>query len=137
MSSNGSTRLAAWHEVVVGQDRAALADFLNEEVQLYSPIYWRPREGRQTVAHILSTVIELLEEFRYEREWVDGHRWALEFSARIGDLAVKGVDLIELDESGRIATIEVLMRPASALQAFAVEMNRRLTDAPDATSRPS
>ena len=41
--------------------RAALAD----DVVFASPVVFRPYEGRQAVAHLLSTVVEVFEDFEY------------------------------------------------------------------------
>ena len=75
---------------------------------------------------ILSTVIEVFEDFTYHREWLMGDEWALEFSARIGDKQLKGVDLVTFDESGKIVRFEVLIRPLNGLQALGMEMGQRL-----------
>jgi hypothetical protein len=55
----------------------------------------------------------------------------LEFSARIGQLSVKGVDIIQFNADGQIVDFEVMVRPASGLQALASAMAQQLasTDA--------
>ena len=39
---------------------------------------------------------------------------------------MKGVDVIKLDDMGRIADFEVMIRPASALMALGKEMAQRV-----------
>ena len=50
----------------------------------------------------------------------------LEFSANIGDKSLKGIDMVEFDEDGKIVDFEVMVRPASGLAALAAEMGKRL-----------
>ena len=51
----------------------------------------------------------------------------LEFSARVGDKDLKGIDMIRFDEAGRMVEFEVMVRTATALQALGAEMARRMT----------
>ena len=50
----------------------------------------------------------------------------LEFSARVGDRSLKGIDMIAFDEQGRIVDFEVMVRPFNGLQALGAEMGARL-----------
>ena len=68
----------------------------------------------------------MFEDFQYHRELTDGTTWALEFSARIGAVSLKGVDLIRFNEAGLITEFEVLVRPAKGLQALAEAMSKQL-----------
>lgn len=123
---NAPAPLARWHEFVTTGDFGILDDLLADDVVFRAPTYWTPRQGKLEVALVLGTVATVFEGFRYEREWIDGPDWALEFVARVGALEIKGVDLIHLDEEGRIAELEVVMRPANAVAALGAAMNERL-----------
>lgn len=72
------------------------------------------------------TVMTVFEDFRYIREIIDEQNFGLEFEARIGELSLRGIDLIQIDESGRITDFEVMIRPANALQILGMEMGKRL-----------
>jgi len=50
----------------------------------------------------------------------------LEFSARVGDRGLKGIDLIAFDADGLITDFEVMVRPLNGLQALGAEMGARL-----------
>lgn len=76
---------------------------------------------------ILQTVAGVFEDFTYHRVMTDGQSWTLEFSARIGEKALKGVDIVRMDDEGMIVEFEVMIRPANALEALGAEMGRRLT----------
>lgn len=118
--------LARWHQMVAGMDFSGLRGLLADEVKFYSPVLWKPKEGRETVFHILRAAGTVLEGFTYHRQMTDGASWALEFTARVGQMSVKGVDIIRFDEQGRIAEFEVMVRPATGLQALGEAMARQL-----------
>ena len=73
-------------------------------------------------------MLQVFEDFRYHRELVsaEGSDVVLEFSARVGDRELKGIDMIRFDEAGKIVEFEVMIRPMSGLQALGEEMKRRL-----------
>lgn len=131
MTSPADPRLAHWHNIVFNRDMADLQAMLAEDVVFRSPYVWRPYHGRQAAWLILSTVIDVFQEFTYHRELVDGNNWALEFSARVGDRSLKGIDLIRLNDEGQIVEFEVFIRPFNGLHALGAEMARRLHPASD------
>lgn len=123
-------RLAAWHKAVTTKNMATIPAMLAPDITFRSPVYWKPMHGRQTVALVLGTVIELFEDFHYHREWImmdgKGEEWALEFSAHIGDVQLKGLDLVRWNEDGLIQEFEVMIRPLNALTLVGQEMGKRL-----------
>lgn len=126
MNQKFSEQLALWHEFIETQNVKILDELLSDEVQFHSPFVWKPKDGKQITTLILKTVTTVFEEFRYVREILDGENWALEFEAKIGELNLRGVDLIKLNENGKIIDFEVMIRPANALQALGMEMGKRL-----------
>jgi 2,4-dienoyl-CoA reductase (NADPH2) len=120
--------LQAWHAMVRSGDLGELGSLLHPKVLFHSPMAHTPYPGAMVVGLILTTVSKVFEDFAYQREFVssDGLNITLEFSARVGDKQLKGVDLIRFDSSGKIVEFEVLVRPMSALQALGEEMGRRL-----------
>jgi hypothetical protein len=129
--------LREWHRITEGRDLDALSALLHPEATFRSPAAFKPYHGAAAVAAILRTVAGVFADFAYERELVaaDGLNVALEFRARVGDRELKGIDLIRFDADGRIVDFEVMIRPASALQALAEEMGRRLASAVPGTDR--
>ncbi len=77
-------------------------------------------------AKILTTVSQVFQNFRYVREIISDKQICLEFEAEIGELTLRGVDLIALDDDGAIIDFEVMVRPANALQMLGMEMGKRL-----------
>lgn len=120
--------LARWHAMVAAQDLAGLPALLDAQAVFRSPMAFKPYAGAPTVNLILNTVIKVFEDFTYHRELAsaDGLSVVLEFSARVGDRELKGIDMIRFDESGKIVDFEVMIRPMSGLQALGGEMAKRL-----------
>lgn len=120
--------LEKWHAGVAAKDASGLVDLLHPEVAFRSPMVFKPYEGAMVVALILSTVLDVFEEFAYHRTFFseDGQEVVLEFSARVGDKSLKGVDIVRFDDAGRITAFEVMIRPFNGLQALGAEMGARL-----------
>jgi hypothetical protein len=84
--------------------------------------------GRDAVAAALRGVDAACDEFRHTHLLVDtacNERplCGLVSEARVGDHGLRGVDLIEIDESAdRIATFTVMARPVAALMALGARM---------------
>lgn len=120
--------LDRWHRIVAEKDLAALHDVLAEGVTLGAPPYWKKLAGRPVVHHLLGLIVHTIEDFSYHREWVAGRELALEFRGRVGDAELQGVDLITLDDEGRIANLEVPMRPTNAVVALRERIAPRMAE---------
>lgn len=120
--------LKRWHTMLATADLKALPELLAPEAVFRSPMAHTPYPGAPVVSMILNTVFTVFEDFQYHRELAsaDGHSVVLEFSARVGDKQLKGIDLIRFNERGQIIEFEVMVRPLSGLQALGEEMGRRL-----------
>jgi hypothetical protein len=131
--------LASWHRMVASKDLADLPSLLHADATFRSPMAFRPYASAKAVNLILATVIGVFEDFEYHRELAtdDGLSAVLEFSARVGDKQLKGIDLIRFDTAGRIVDFEVMIRPLSGLQALGDEMGRRIGPLLAALKTPS
>ncbi|MFL1503247.1 nuclear transport factor 2 family protein [Pseudomonas sp. O64] len=120
--------LQRWHALLATRDLTSLPELLAPEAVFRSPMAHTPYPGAPVVSMILNTVIKVFEDFTYHRELAtgDGLSVVLEFSARVGDKQLKGIDLIRFNEQGQIVEFEVMVRPLSGLQALGEEMGRRL-----------
>lgn len=125
--------LERWHDFVANPSAEILEEIMAEEVKFHSPFVWKPKEGKQAAIVLLTTVAEVFQDFAYIRQLVAGNHLALEFEARIGDLSLRGIDLIELNAEGKIVDFEVMVRPANGLQALGMEMAKRLMQKSAAT----
>lgn len=118
MPVDPSAFLTRWHRVVAEKDVDDLAALLAEDVALGAPPYWSRLEGKPIVQKLLGVILETIEGFTYHRQWISGRELALEFRGRVDGLELQGIDLVTLDEAGRIAQLDVMIRPINALLAL-------------------
>jgi len=120
--------LTKWHDMVAAQDLEALHAITHPEAVFRSPVAHKTYHSAEAVVLAVSTAASVFSDFTYHREaaTADGLSVVLEFSAKVGDRSVKGIDFIRFDEDGQIVDFEVMMRPLSGVQAMAEEMGRRL-----------
>lgn len=120
--------LFQWHQFVKTPKAEILDAILAENVRFHSPFVWKPKDGKMMTTAILMTVTEIFENFRYVREIYGKTDFCLEFEANIGELTLRGVDLIALDNDGKIVDFEVLIRPANALQKLGEKVGKKLAE---------
>jgi SnoaL-like domain len=128
LTANARATLESWHRMVAAGDLSGVAALCAPEAVFRSPVAHTPYRGAELVAAFLQQAVQTFSDFRYHRTFIGGERdVVLEFSARVGDKELKGIDMIHFDEAGRIVDFEVMVRPASGLQALGAEMARRMT----------
>ncbi len=127
MNNKMALTLKRWHEFVESQDEQILSEILANDAKFYSPFVWKPKNKVDGLM-ILATVVEVFEDFRYTREMTGINSCGLEFAARIGEVSLEGIDLIEFDESGQIIEFKVMIRPANALAALGAKMTEKLAE---------
>jgi hypothetical protein len=120
--------LATWHHMVASHDLADLRSIVHPDAVFRSPMAYSPYVSADALILALTTVLQVFEDFTYHRELAsdDGLHVVLEFSARVGEKKLKGIDFIEFDSDGLIREFEVMVRPMSGLTALGDEMGRRL-----------
>jgi hypothetical protein len=128
LEPNAAASLEKWHDMVASKDLAQLDTIIHPDAVFRSPMAFKPYRSAQAVALLLRTVLTVFEDFTYHRQLVsaDGRNVVLEFSARVGEKQLKGIDLIQFDADGLITDFEVMIRPMSGLQALGAEMGARL-----------
>jgi hypothetical protein len=128
LDPKAAASLAHWHDMVARKDMSDLAAIVHPQAVFRSPMAHKPYPSRDAVLLLLGTVMKVFEDFAYHRQAAsaDGMSVVLEFSARVGDKSLKGVDLIAFDADGMIVDFEVMIRPMSGLQALGAEMGARL-----------
>ncbi|GAA4420248.1 nuclear transport factor 2 family protein [Acidovorax lacteus] len=120
--------LAHWHDMVARKDLSDIARIVHPEATFRSPMAVHPYRPAAALVLALQTVVTIFEDFEYHRQFAsdDGLEVVLEFSARVGDKQLKGIDMVRFDAEGRIVEFEVMIRPLNALQALGAEMGARL-----------
>jgi hypothetical protein len=113
-------------KAVLSGDHDAALETIADDVTFRSPAVHKPYHGKAQVDAILRLVATVFENFRYVSEWRDGSTTILFFEANVGDRDIQGVDILEEDANGQIATFTVMIRPLSGLRAVAEAMSQRL-----------
>lgn len=111
---------------VEARDLDALGACFAPEAVFYSPVTYKPFEGRETVMIVLSAVLEMFEGFRYTDVLEGGDTAVLFFEARVGDREIEGVDHLKFRSDGLVSELTVMIRPLSGLNAVAEFMGQRL-----------
>ena len=119
--------LATWHEIIATGDVTRLPSILADDVVFRSPAFFKPYPGKEATVLVLSTVINVFENFVYYRSFYtpDGSSAILEFGANIGTKSLKGIDMFRFNAEGLIAEMEVMIRPGNALMALGQTMAER------------
>ena len=117
-------------EIVASGDESKIIEILADDVQFMPPTYYKTWVGSEPTAALLGHVGQIFEGFTYRRIMGEGKDWALEFQCKVGELDAVGVDLITLDEAGKIAKFEVVMRPYKSIGALREAMNARVMTDP-------
>ena len=122
--------LKTWHHMVASRDLSNLPSIVHPDAVFRSPMANTAYTSAPALMLALSTVIQVFEDFTYHRQLTtdDGLNIVLEFSGRVGDKQLKGIDLVRFNEQGQITEFEVMVRPLSGLQALGTEMGARLGD---------
>ncbi len=118
---------APFRAAVEAGDLAALKELFTEDARLYSPVKFRPFEGREMVLGLFGVLLRTFEDFHYVGDLAGEARTntddetapteALLFRTVVSGKQVHGIDLLQFDEDGRIKEFTVMVRPQSAAHA--------------------
>lgn len=126
LSPVSTAALARWHQFAVSAESTILPELLAANCVFHSPFLWKPKPGKDKAMMALTAAARVFENFVYQRQLTDGTSVVLEFSAQVGAMSLKGIDLIRFDSEGKIVEFEVMIRPFKGLQALAEAMTRQL-----------
>merc|ERR1712228_417415 len=110
--------------------------FLDEHMVLRSPVVHKlsPANNANINRTILKWVTEVIEGFHYKDiDYFDGttNRLSMIFGGKVKDLKtnkhldIEGIDLITLNENGKVIELRVMIRPLNALIVFANAVKAR------------
>jgi SnoaL-like domain len=105
------------------RDIDAVVATLHDDVVAYSPVTPQPFVGIDEVAGLIKNLIDGFEELVYTDELGDGRVHAVLFSGRVMGRAIHGVDILRMDEQGRIRQIQVSGRPPAGVFAMAARFS--------------
>jgi hypothetical protein len=118
LSPAAAKTLAIWLAMVAKGDFLDLHSIIAADAVYHSPVEWHPYPGRDLVCLLVRTAAGVLEDFQYDRQFVNGDSAALEFSAHVGDEPLKAVHLLRFNEVGEITDIDLIARPAKGVMAL-------------------
>ncbi|MFD7031464.1 nuclear transport factor 2 family protein [Streptomyces sp. NPDC059917] len=128
MSTSTESTVDRFRSAVDRRDLAALEDLFTEDVRLYSPVKFTPFEGRPMVLGLFGVLLRTFEDFRYvgrldgagetSADGAGAPAAVLVFRATVEGKEIHGIDLVHLDEQGRIKEFTVMVRPQSAVQTL-------------------
>lgn len=124
--TEGGMRSDAFRAAAEAKDFEAGEALFSEEVTFLSPFVFQPYVGRDALLFLLSNVAQVFEDFRYLSQVETGDTAVLVFEARIGEVQLQGVDVLEFGEGDLIERMTVMVRPMSGLEALGAAMGRRL-----------
>jgi hypothetical protein len=118
-----------FRRAIEARDLDAAIALAREDVVFRSPVVFTPYEGREALRRILTAVMEVFDDFHYVREIgaPDARDHALVFAARVADKQLQGCDFIQLDDTGAIKELTVMVRPMSAMLTLAEAVEAQLT----------
>ena len=119
-----------WHELVDSRNIDRLDDFLDDDAVLISPIVHAPQEGKAITTMYLHAALLVFanDTFKYKREFLGANSAVLEFETQIEGVSVNGVDMITLNDAGKITEFRVMVRPLQAIQLIHKMMGSTLED---------
>jgi len=108
-----------------GAHEVEIARCLATDVVLNGPLSDEPLVGRAAVVEAIQAVAALATDLTYTEVLSGPTHHAAVFRLRIDDTVVDGMDLVLLDEDGKIAAVTIWWRPLPS----AIDMQGRLADA--------
>ncbi len=120
--------LTIWHDFVKNRSTDGLDDFIDDDAILYSPVVFKPIEGKFMVTMYLIAASEIIanDNFEYVREVCDEENAMLEFVTEIDGITVEGVDMIKFTDKGKLKEIKVMLRPLKAVNIVHQKMGEYL-----------
>lgn len=109
-------------------DARLLEPLLHPDVRLLGSVSHTPFEGRDAVLFVFGMLIALFENARYVSEFPAPQGLVLLMQGTVSGLAADGLQVISVDDEGRIIEFLDFVRPLSALTALQDSATRYLAD---------
>lgn len=117
--------LVALLEGMHDSDLEKIAESLSEDVVLKSPIFADPFVGRERALGVITHLLNAVDHFSPgEIFWGEG-KYAVTLNFTVGSTDIEGVDVVALNEDGKIKSMTIQWRPLPAI----VEVQNRLAPA--------
>jgi hypothetical protein len=121
------TPLAAYRAAYDAHDLDALMATMRADVVLHSPITDRfAFRGHEQLRALMEDVHAVVSESAYVADVGDDRTRVLKLAGRIGRQHFAETLLVELDDDGLIASIEIFVRPLPGVTAMAAALGPRI-----------
>jgi hypothetical protein len=110
------------------RDLNALDGLFTEDIRFYSPVKFLPFVGKPLVLGLFGVLLRTFEDVRYIGHYTGTSKTSaggtespsavLLFRATVNGKQIHGIDLLHLDDEGRIKEFTVMVRPQSAVHAL-------------------
>lgn len=116
--------LQKWHHAVQNRNANVLDSILADEVVFHSPVVWTPQEGKEITKMYLTAAMYVIggDDFEYVKEIASKNQACLEFTTKIGETIINGVDIITVNEENKIIEFKVMIRPIKGMMAVKEKM---------------
>ena len=122
-----TTEASPYRAAAAGRDPDAIAAACTEDVVFNSPITSSVQfRGREEFADLVRTVFDVYDDFRVVEEYDAGDVRVIRLRARVGSQELDEVQLLRLDESGKVREITMFVRPLPGLTTLTAALGPRL-----------
>jgi len=120
--------LATWLHLVEARETSGLANLLDEDIVLFSPIVQTPQRGKQDALVYLTGAFKVFfnDSYHYVKQFIDSNEACLEFETEIDGTLVNGIDMIKWNECDKIVEIKVMLRPLNMINKIHQDMAVKL-----------
>jgi hypothetical protein len=124
-----STAITALRAAAEGADGDAVGDLLAPDVVFHSPLTSRIRfEGKDEVAALHRDIFAVIENLSTTEPLTRGDTGAFSFSGHVRGQKLDAMNLIRVNEQGKIVEFTVFARPLPALATLFAKLPPRVTD---------
>ena len=124
MPMNTKKYLQKWLDNYKSENPSFLDEILDESVVFYSPVVFKPIEGKDLAKLYLMSAGQSfnMSRFKYTKEVIQDLFCVLEFETFIDDVSVNGADIISWNNEGKIVEFKVMIRPIQAIEKVKEKM---------------
>jgi hypothetical protein len=125
--STSAVAVSPYRAALEARDPDRLADACAQDVVFNSPITSGVRiEGARGFADLFRSVLEVYDEFECVDELGAGDTRTVQLRARVGRQELEEVQIVRLDDAGKVREVTMFVRPLPGLAALTAALAPRL-----------
>ncbi len=117
-----------WSGALSTWDTGALLDALTDDVVIQVAVHDAPMRGQDVAAFLFGVLSEELGRPRITDEIAEGDRAVVLFETSIDGARAQGLNVLRLDDAGKIRELTVFFRPLEALGRIAEVVGARMAE---------